>query len=203
MIVTRPVGEGLDRPEFSSNLATMTGPVTLSTSSLHFRPVEQSDTADLFDVWTRDLESVRYIQWGPHQTFAEASALVNAFVEAMANQQKSYYMVSDASRQLVGFASLSIEDHCRAQIGFVVFTGFRRLGYATRIISALCNWSLTQPAIFRAYALCDTENVASMGALEKAGFSREGVLRRWAVHPNLSDKPRDVVSFAKTRPHTT
>jgi RimJ/RimL family protein N-acetyltransferase len=35
------------------------------------------------------------------------------------------------------------------------------------------------------------DNVGSARVLEKSGFAREGLLRRWLVHPNISDEPRD------------
>jgi RimJ/RimL family protein N-acetyltransferase len=35
--------------------------------------------------------------------------------------------------------------------------------------------------------------------LEKAGMTREGVLRRFGVHPNLGPTPRDCVVYAKVR----
>jgi hypothetical protein len=35
--------------------------------------------------------------------------------------------------------------------------------------------------------------------MQKAGLIREGVLRRWMVHPNLGDEPRDCLSYARVR----
>ena len=40
-------------------------------------------------------------------------------------------------------------------------------------------------------AVCDVDNVSSARVLEKSSFTREGVLHRWLVHPNISDEPRD------------
>ena len=34
---------------------------------------------------------------------------------------------------------------------------------------------------------------------EKSGFVREGLLRRWLLHPNISDQPRDCYSYARVR----
>jgi hypothetical protein len=30
-------------------------------------------------------------------------------------------------------------------------------------------------------------------------FIREGLLRRWLLHPNISDEPRDCYSYARVR----
>ena len=54
-------------------------------------------------------------------------------------------------------------------------------------------------AIFRAEATCDVENGASACVMEKTGMTREGVLRRYTLHPNLSDEPRDSFLCARVR----
>ncbi|MBV8911854.1 MAG: GNAT family N-acetyltransferase, partial [Acetobacteraceae bacterium] len=48
-------------------------------------------------------------------------------------------------------------------------------------------------------AVCDVENRASARVMEKAGLEREAILRRWLVHPNLGEAPRDCFSYAKVR----
>ena len=69
----------------------------------------------------------------------------------------------------------------------------------TEVLSEVADWALRQSSIFRIDAVCDVDNVGSARALEKSGFSREGVLRRWLVHPNVSDEPRDCYSYARVR----
>jgi ribosomal-protein-alanine N-acetyltransferase len=32
--------------------------------------------------------------------------------------------------------------------------------------------------------------------MEKAGMTKEGVLRRWSVHPNISEEPRDSYCYS-------
>ena len=54
--------------------------------------------------------------------------------------------------------------------------------------------------VTRVSGVCDVENLASARVLEKAGMLREGRLRRHTVHPNVSDHPRDVYLYARTRP---
>ena len=49
------------------------------------------------------------------------------------------------------------------------------------------------------WATCDVENARSARVLEKAGLAREAVLRAWAVRPNVSPEPRDVLMYARVR----
>ena len=69
----------------------------------------------------------------------------------------------------------------------------------TEVLAEVARWAMTQPDVWRIGAVCDVENRASARVMEKAGLTREGVLRRWLVHPNVSDEPRDCFSFARTR----
>jgi [ribosomal protein S5]-alanine N-acetyltransferase len=66
-------------------------------------------------------------------------------------------------------------------------------------LTAVSDWALRQPSVFRISAVCNVDNIASAGVLEKAGFTREGLLRRWMMHPNISDEPRDCWSYSRTR----
>ena len=59
--------------------------------------------------------------------------------------------------------------------------------------------TLGHPTIYRMAATCDVENKASARALEKSGFSREGLLRRYIIHPNISPEPRDSLLYALTK----
>jgi RimJ/RimL family protein N-acetyltransferase len=42
-------------------------------------------------------------------------------------------------------------------------------------------------------------NHTSARVMEKAGFHREGVLRRWMVLPGFGDAPRGSIVHARTR----
>ena len=81
-------------------------------------------------------------------------------------------------------------------IGYVLRRSLWRRGLMTEAARAIVRWALSQPDIYRVWATCDVENTASARLLESIGMQREGVLRRWIVHPNISDTPRDALCFA-------
>jgi len=72
-------------------------------------------------------------------------------------------------------------------------------GIMTDVLTSVADWALSQPSIWRIGAYVDLENTGSIRVMEKAGFESEGVLRRWLIHPNISEHPRDCAVFAKTR----
>jgi [ribosomal protein S5]-alanine N-acetyltransferase len=69
----------------------------------------------------------------------------------------------------------------------------------TEVLTEVVNWTLQQPLAFASGALCDVENIGSARVMEKAGLVRAGLLRRRLMHPNVSDEPRDCLSYARVR----
>jgi ribosomal-protein-alanine N-acetyltransferase len=84
----------------------------------------------------------------------------------------------------------------RAEIGYVLARPYWGQGYMTEAAHAVVEWVLRQPGIYRVWAVCDVENTASARVLEKVGMQREGVLRRWIIHPNVDAVPRDCYCYA-------
>lgn len=66
-------------------------------------------------------------------------------------------------------------------------------------VAVVAEWALAQPPIHRAWAVCDVENRASARVLEKVGMPLEGLLRRLALLPSVSDAPRDCYGYTRVR----
>ncbi|KAM0924694.1 hypothetical protein ACQ4PT_004646 [Festuca glaucescens] len=99
----------------------------------------------------------------------------------------------------VGAISVSpTEDGCRAELGYVLARAHWGKGVATAAVRrALAQVFSEVEGLLRVEALVDVPNVASQRVLEKAGFTREAVLRRYCV---LKGRVRDMVihSFIST-----
>ena len=85
------------------------------------------------------------------------------------------------------------------EVGYVLARPYWGKGYMTEVLCAIIEWALAQPDIFRVQAVCDVENIASARVMEKAGMTREGTLRRYVSHPNLSNEPRDAYIYAAVK----
>lgn len=64
------------------------------------------------------------------------------------------------------------------EIGYGVRGDERGKGYASEALSAVASWALIEGGVQRAWLTANTDNVASVRVAEKAGFRREGTLRR-------------------------
>jgi RimJ/RimL family protein N-acetyltransferase len=89
-------------------------------------------------------------------------------------------MLDRASGRMVGSIGVFHPDWQvrSAEIGYGVRTDARGQGYATEALAAVARWLLTEAGIQRAWLSANTDNTASIRVAEKAGFRREGTLRR-------------------------
>jgi isopropylmalate/homocitrate/citramalate synthase/RimJ/RimL family protein N-acetyltransferase len=81
----------------------------------------------------------------------------------------------------------------QAELGFWLVPDARGRGAASSAARAAAHWALTDGGLRRIEARASTDNAASLRALERAGFVREGV-RRSDAHPRRDRL--DMVSFS-------
>jgi RimJ/RimL family protein N-acetyltransferase len=92
-------------------------------------------------------------------------------------------MLDRASGRIVGSIGVFHADWQvgSAEIGYGVRRSARSQGYATEALDAVARWLLTEAGIQRAWLTANTDNLASIRVAEKAGFHREGTMRRAGI----------------------
>lgn len=92
-------------------------------------------------------------------------------------------MVSRETGKLVGSIGLFHLDWevGSGEIGYGVRSDQRGSGYATEALAAVSAWALKTGGLQRVWLTANTDNLASVRVAEKAGFHREGTLRRAAM----------------------
>jgi RimJ/RimL family protein N-acetyltransferase len=83
-----------------------------------------------------------------------------------------------------------------AEMGYWLSEEFWGRGIASRAVTAMSDWALDHYNLTRVFAVAFAHNAASVRVLEKAGFEREGVLRRSAIKNGLV---LDQILYAKVR----
>lgn len=177
-------------------------PERIATERLVLRPVNLRDAAPMFARWARDPEATRYLSWRAHERVEQTLsflAVVAADWKRSELLRRVWTITGTGDDTAIGQVSLRFDGQ-RATLGYVLARPFWGRGLATEAARAAVAAALALPAIQLVWAYCDVDNRASARVMEKAGMRSEGVLRRWAVHPNLSDTPRDVVSYSVARP---
>lgn len=171
----------------------------IRTSRLILRSPAPTDAEALYEAYASDPEATRYLRWKPKQHPDE----VREFLEAApvpTERGREQHWVIELSDDLtpIGMFSVWYSDH-GAELGFVLGRAHWRKGYLTEAGTAVMERLMSEPTIYRVWAYCDCENVASVRTLERLGLEREGVLRRWAVHPNIAAEPRDAFMYSRVR----
>jgi RimJ/RimL family protein N-acetyltransferase len=170
-------------------------PEVFDIPGIRLRRPRLSDAAAIFE-YGSDPEVARYADW-PVRTAIEP--LVESISERIAHWDsgEEFYWVLTLPEEdrAIGGISCRVMGHS-AEIGFLLNRRYWGNGFATSAARAIVQWALSVPSIWRVWATCDTENLASVRVLEKAGFSREGTLHRWAVRPNIGSEPRDAFLYS-------
>lgn len=176
-------------------------PETFATARLTARKPRREDATAVFTAYASDPEATRYLTWKP---YTEIAPLAEFLAQQPArwsgsDRQCNYLLCLKGTDTPVGSISVNLAAPGKALFGYVLGRAHWGRGYMTEALRALLDWTDAQPEIYRAWALCDVDNPASARVMEKAGMTREGILRRWHIAPNLSPEPRDCIVCAKVR----
>jgi len=166
------------------------------TERLVARPATLADAQTLFDEYATDPEVARYMTWRPHQAVAETQEFLRRCEDVWAGGSAfPWTLWLKSSGEFAGLLELRVRAPA-VDIGYALARRWWRQGLMSEAVAALIQWAFAQPGIFRVWATCDVENVASARLLEHVGMQREGMLRRWILHPNVSDTPRDCFCYS-------
>lgn len=174
-------------------------PEQIETPRLILRKPGIDDASAIFHGWAQDQEVTRYLIWQPHQHVEQTQQFIQGCLAAWEYETRFPYMiVIRKSGEVLGMLEARIE--CpRMEIGYVAARAHWGKGYMPEATQAIIDWAFQQPAIYRIYATTDVENTASQRVLEKVGMQCEGILRKYIIHPNLGDVPRDSYIYAITK----
>jgi RimJ/RimL family protein N-acetyltransferase len=111
-----------------------------------------------------------------------------------AGTELSLLVVDAGSDALLGSVGVRVDrETARAEIGYWVAREARRRGLASRAVVLLGAWLFESLQLARLQIHTETENLASQRVAERAGFTREGVLRSYEL---VKGRPIDVVMFS-------
>lgn len=173
-------------------------PEIIQTARLTLRPPQEGDAQTALARWAADPEVAKYTSWTPHSK----AATMQTFLDLLNQERKAgscfgYMICRKGENEPIGMIEANPKDGFKAMMGYVIMREEWGKGYATEALTELVNTLFTVPGIRRVYAFCDVENPASAAVMRKAGMVDEGILRKYFIHPNLGQEPRDVLMLAK------
>jgi RimJ/RimL family protein N-acetyltransferase len=143
---------------------------------------------------SRDPETLLRLQDAPLEPGRERESLARV-EEQWRSGRAAPFVVADARNdEPLGLVNVQIADDGEVgRLAVSVFPAARGRGVAPRALRLAGVWGLDELGLRRVFAEADVENVASVRAIEKAGFQREGVLR---AHCSTHGHRHDCVMFS-------
>ena len=133
--------------------------------------------------WGRDPEIVRWTDVPADQSEQLAREYVaETELARRAGLTVALAIADAASGALLGACDIRRPDRTDpaiGELGYLLAGEARGRGLATRAIWLLTDWSFRELGMQRLQALVHPDNVASARLLQRLGFTREGVLRRY------------------------
>jgi [ribosomal protein S5]-alanine N-acetyltransferase len=177
-------------------LAMTKPPEIIETARLILRPPLIEDAEAIFMKYAQDSEVTKYLIWRPHKVVEETKAFIERCIQGRKNASNfAWVVIQKEEHTLFGMIELRITGD-QADFGYVLARDAWGQGYASEMVKAVVSWTLVQPEIQRVWATCDCENPASARVLEKAGLKFVKVLKRYIVHPNISEDPQDSLLYS-------
>ena len=157
----------------------------LGLDDLLLRPLREADAA-AWHAYLRDEAVTRHTSWqldGPDMLVR----LIRGYGQPAESHSLRLAIVTadGALAGTIGLNEISASAR-RAEIAYDVAPPYWRRGIATHACEAMTAWALRELNFARIQATVLDTNVASAGVLERCGFQREGLLRRYRLVRGVS-----------------
>jgi [ribosomal protein S5]-alanine N-acetyltransferase len=160
---------------------------------VELRPVGPDDAPIIFESWGRQPENFTHLT---ARVFAELSDAQAYVAGLFPTPESSAFHIVKPSGEVVGIVKAAVLGH-RAQVGYVIGKPFWGRGLATSAVRQLVASLEATTSIARIWATCALDNPASARVLEKAGFHREAILKRWVTYPAQGGAAFDNYSYVR------
>ena len=159
----------------------------LSANGIVLRPLDDGDVPWITEACS-DREMSRYAPAMPYP-YSEADArgfLKHAKRSWADGSHAAFVIANGATGDGLGIIELHFtsNDPALAGVGFWLRREARGQGAATKALRLVARWAFEALGVERLHLTTAPENVASQRVAERAGFTREGLLRGWMPTAN-------------------
>lgn len=174
----------------------MRPPEEFATPRLHLRVPVPNDAVAVFEQYAQDADVAKHMTWKPHRDISETYEFLNRCITVWQDGSAFVWaIIRKEDDQFLGMVEIRVTGF-KVEIGYVLAKAYWGKGYMPEAAQAVVNWAMKQDEIYRVWAVCDVDNIASARVMEKVGMQKEGVLKRWIMHPNITTEPRDCLCYA-------
>jgi len=173
----------------------------IETERIILRQLVDSDIDDIYE-YAKNREAFVYTDGFPHE-YEEIKFVINMWCNEAYNSKQfiRWAIEHKIEKKVIGgiylFAPCGNDDSGRRMdIGYEISAQYCNKGYATEAIKAITKFGLSEMGLVRVQAQIVTENIGSIRACEKAGFTNEGTLRNYCHYENNGNKMMTMVMMS-------
>ena len=151
----------------------------MRTQRLCFRQLTLDDKEAIFH-YASDPEVTQYVLFPTHRSMDDTINFIQMNLQKYANHEIACWGVAlNSNSLLIGTADFVwwSPEHRKAEVGYCFAKEYWNQGYATEALQGLISFGFEYMDLNRIEARCFEVNKASSRVMEKAGMSKEGLLR--------------------------
>lgn len=157
--------------------------VTLVDGDLTLRRAVPADARDVMEVYSEP-DVRRWMLWDDElPDEAEALANIERSEQSWAEGDWAVFRIV-VEDHVVGGVNLHFLGDRNAELSYFLRASARGRGIGTRAVLLAADWGFRERGLARVFARIEQGNAASVGVVERAGFSYEGTERQSASYPD-------------------
>jgi len=165
----------------SIQLVSMTD-YTKQEKHITLKTFTSADINDFME-WATDDEVTKHMMWNSYAARSEAESFFTNLVE-----KHPWFKAICLDKKVIGSITLDKGKgihSCKAELGYVIARKYWGNGCATQAIKLAIETGFNDLDVERIEAYVDPTNIGSQRVLEKNGFLREGLLKKYVVQKGV------------------
>lgn len=176
------------------------GTKTIITDRLILRRFELFDAENMQEGWVTDEKVTKYVSWSVHKDLQQTIDLLNQWISEYENGSLNWVVELKENGKLIGNIMVIhvSKKHNYCEIGYCYGSPYWNHGYATESLKAVIDYLLDECEFHVVEAKHHSTNPASGRVMEKAGMTKEAILKD-RIYSMETDSYRDLVCYYKMR----
>lgn len=168
----------------------------LESERLLLRGFELEDANDMFKNWATNENVTRYVTWQPHKNIDETLEIIKKFKEAFEGDMPNWAIVYKENNEVIGnIAIVRYNEKLHyCEIGYCLSERYWNKGIMTEALKEVIKYCFNVLKVERVEAMHDIDNLSSGRVMQKAGMTKEGILRN--RNTNNTNKIATVVMYS-------
>ena len=168
----------------------------LETDRLILRPVEDSDLDDLFNNWSSDLITTKYLTFKTHTSKKQTERFIENLKKSCENNDFQWVIEYKENHQVIGVISgtHSYKYKC-IELGYSVSSKYFNNGFMTEALKKISDYLLYDLNYNVIEAIIPSKNIASIKVAQNIGMKLEATLSNRFI--SKDDVIQDLLIYSK------